>query len=517
MERESLNPDQRSWNELVKEFQNLARDRNDEEALVMFSTRDYTDKLLNEYQKTLSTTTFENLAKNVFSQYLAWGPKTYGSFFQYAAQIKNSLKGKVDFAPIIKREFKQIFSTENKDISLALRFKKEFGEDVDLSQEIKENETDIKQEYSSIIHQSDDFLYYALELQNEFGDIIDFTSELRAAYFNKLKQENYIRAIAIVAVLGVDIDFTHEVETVFDYYLENNNVFKARLIVQTCKQIKTQRDFQQEIEDYLADNLNFNYVLGNIKSVDQIKELFSFDAVKNDQVKHLYVIRMLVWHLDKFTEVKKYLQENNIDTAQFDRYQKDLEEFNKRFNKIGKQPIDNKKLAYVLEVEPQNIHNENNAPADQKFEIDTPITNDYEEIVYLIEKMDEIFEKIRTDLQTTFAGSSQELVTLYDSAHLNIGLPFNETEILGIEKMIEKQKDIYALLELVGLIYNSFGRTDYMIGHRYNRLIAVDKGTDGKPLQENYPAKLQDRFWCLITLLAKPVVMLVSLNKLVFI
>lgn len=208
---------------------------------------------------------------------------------------------------------------------------------------------------------------------------------------------------------------------------------------------------------------------------------------------HLYVIRMFLLFPDKYRDLIGVLSKEGLDVDVYESYEKDIEDLRVLLNETSETEKLNTELpSFNLEIEAMNI--------DKKMELDTPITNNIDSLIVFVRKFDEIQEKIRSQI-TENLGDDKQLIGVYDSVHINIGLP---GEIVTKHWVDEGKRGtgIYSLLDLIGLIYNSVGRSAYMAELEDDITMDSNKTALGtykeksqKRVLGGYNEKLQNRLW----------------------
>lgn len=219
-----------------------------------------------------------------------------------------------------------------------------------------------------------------------------------------------------------------------------------------------------------------------------------------EKEKHLYAIRMFLLFPDKYDQLTEMLREKEVDVSLYEQYRPEVEKLHTALNEIEPKTLDTDRPSIALEIESMNLD-----PAFYTFtgglELDTPITNDVSNIVSFVRKIDRINEKLRKEI------AKEHFVGIYDSVHINIGIPPEREGHLGkIEylKNAEAFEALKRLLKLIGLVYNNIGRVAYMYRtpHTDINLVVIDqnppKGTmamSERKVKGGYESKLQNRLW----------------------
>lgn len=383
-----------------------------------------------------------------------------------AKRIKERFKN-IDFSEIIKAEFER--RLQRKEVRDTVILKKELGEGIDFSQAITENAPVIKEEFKILLER-----YRARQasyIKEEFEQWIDF-SEIIIAYSHQIKKE-------------------------FEYYLMNGTIRNAGRIKRVMGE-GMEEELDRIFDGYIANESKFNEVLEKTRSkpLEDIKGLFEFpslagkpgEPIEDPWIarRHLYIARMLALCPEEYEDLVNYLEERKIDTQYFkgkkDSRLQEIRNLRDLFNNIGKDKIDVRKLSYNLEIEILN--------KDRILEIETKITNNYQEILDLVKALDNFNQRLIEDMRAL--NEEEKIVGVYDSVHINIGIPKKEAANAMAEDIdIKKKMGLFKILDLLGLIYNPLGRSAYMLKtHRYDRIVI------NREAKHNYPAKLQDRLWC---------------------
>ncbi|OGZ60152.1 MAG: hypothetical protein A3F94_03250 [Candidatus Spechtbacteria bacterium RIFCSPLOWO2_12_FULL_38_22] len=248
-------------------------------------------------------------------------------------------------------------------------------------------------------------------------------------------------------------------------------------------------------------------------ALNKIEFLLSADVVKNDPVKILYIVRMFLLFPHKYLRVAELAKNmGGLVASLFEKYQPHTTDLASALGKLrhSESQIDTEKPSYNLEIEAMNI--------DVEMELNTPITNDISLIVNFVKKLDEVQKQIYEEMKQHIKDSSDEdrqVVGVYDSVHINIGIPGGEETLANLSQDIKSREGIYFLLELIGIIYNSIGRVAFMYRRQYAHLIEINKNEDeGEsiepgvgdanaqdqdgnpfPVKLGYTVKLQNRLW----------------------
>ena len=293
--------------------------------------------------------------------------------------------------------------------------------------------------------------------------------------------------------------------------LENGHV----LVVANCL------DNLENLNEFLANDTNFLSILEGVYGggaivyrenngtqlqeiqnhlLNKIEFLLNTEAVKNDPVKILYIVRMFLLFPHKYLRIAELAKNmGGLVASLFGKYQPHIIDLVIALEKVrhSEDSIDIQKPSYNLEIEAMNI--------DVGMELDTPITNDINLIINFVKKLDEVQKKIREEIAQHLKDSKdtdRQMLGVYDSVHINIGIArIAEDELSNVfsqDIISQVASGIYMLLELIGLVYNSIGRVSYMYKNRLADLITIDENEIFTVIQSvklGYHAKLQNRLW----------------------
>lgn len=333
---------------------------------------------------------------------------------------------------------------------------------------------------------------------------IDFTETLQAHqkeiklaveyYFKNKKADLSLYIIEQSKIAGLQIDFTKTIQNVVDdLFNEQNNPDTAFFIIQTSKNIGLDVDFTSNIQAKVEDLCKKGNFLGIFEFIKQSKgfgvdidvkinnsdfndllfvtkgDIFSLaelvDSFRKDEVKMLYVVRLLVSFPDKLQKIYD-LVKNNLPLATKEIFEKylpsrdslgvianssenqtkspALNNFNLALNKLEQEeaglPEFPKARSYNAEQEMMNV--------DVNLEINTPITTNQDSFLAYFKAQDKLNEEFR--YQMTVVQSGQERSMIYDSCHFNFGI-LTEFARAELRNDIDKKKNIYKILELIGL------------------------------------------------------------------
>src|SRR3989338_9985347 len=216
-------------------------------------------------------------------------------------------------------------------------------------------------------------------------------------------------------------------------------------------------DNLENLNELLADDTNFLSILEGVYSVgviyrenngiqlqeteshilNRVEFLLSADVVKNDPVKILYIIIMFLLFPHKYLRVAELAKNmGGLVASLFEKYQPHTTDLASALGKLrhSESQIDTEKPSYNLEIEAMNI--------DVEMELNTPITNDISLIVNFVKKLDEVQKQIYEEMKQHIKDSSDEdrqVVGVYDSVHINIGIPGGEETLANLSQDIKSR------------------------------------------------------------------------------
>jgi hypothetical protein len=245
----------------------------------------------------------------------------------------------------------------------------------------------------------------------------------------------------------------------------------------------------QEFTKFIISYENFVYFLENsFLDFKEYKYLFLyFPQIKENPIYYILIIFAYGLDINLFNDFKEFIKQNDLPYKNLiDEFEENVKEINKLLNK--KYELDNSKPSYGIEIESLNV--------DKYLEIDSPITNNYQEIVNLIKEISYFYQILANkifDICENNPNFCQEnnspIISLYNSLHINIGFPNKST--ITLEKSQEILRNLKPFLIIVGLIFNTLDRSLYALDLiRSNKLIEIN---EIKNYRNGYEIKLQFR------------------------
>lgn len=321
---------------------------------------------------------------------------------------------------------------------------------------------------------------------------IDLTEEISMAVGISFQREDLLTAARIIQNFGQGIDFIPLIQKYAGRIMDQFYVYLEAVEILTIADFKRAfgpvlaEEMEKKVEEYLRDYREFNEILEVMEGEEQdFLALFEFAAVREDPIKQLYICRTLSLFPQILYPLLAKLGARGISLEPFlgkdGKRKQQIDELNKRFEDIGKSPLDTTKLSFNLEIEYLN--------KDEVLEKDTPITNNAGEIISLVRAIDIFNADIQKEMQKLAKNPAADypIVGVYDSVHINIGLPSDKIRA-ALEDDIFPRTRIVKVLELCGLIYNSIGRFEYMVRRHPDRF-STDEASGG------YRSKFQNRLW----------------------
>ena len=234
----------------------------------------------------------------------------------------------------------------------------------------------------------------------------------------------------------------------------------------------------------------FNTLLESSKGKEHLlRDIVAHKDVRDDPVKLRYAARMLLLFPERYRAIAGGDSLSSAGVEAFEAYEDDVRTLEQRVSALAKSDVDASLPAYGLEIEALNV--------DEFVEFDSPVTNDVDALLAFVEAYDAAQSRIRQDIRAQLP-KNRELVGVYDSVHVNIGIP-DEKTASALERDIGDKTGIYTFATTVGLIANPIGRAEYLMRHRWEgeeAIVHVDRPKRAMhEVSHGYPAKLQDRFW----------------------
>lgn len=261
----------------------------------------------------------------------------------------------------------------------------------------------------------------------------------------------------------------------FSLTLAAGEVNRARALVRQVDNYRFTSLCRDKLETVLTDMVFIDQMLKNLDSQSDRDGLFNFLSAWQSPLLHLSLIRNLVWSPGQYADclydfkIKEIntdcVDGKGIKTNYFSKYIVRMNELNRSFNDIGRKKINPERLVWTMET-----------ASGKK----TNLTNNYEEIVTLVQAEDRLNQDIVSDIRQNGASLVNLPTEIKIKAELN-----DLTAATALSWQIKNQQGIYEVLNLLTFLHYPKGRQQlYLssVGQEPLTQMAITKKRQGATL-----------------------------------